>query len=87
MAKTSTHRLKFQSYPGSQAQEKIIASLNIRSNFLDIEELTSGDKKKSSPIDEQLEKLSLKFTFKSSARAITGSPSLPIGEFYIDDLY
>ena len=68
-------------------QEKIIASLNIRSNFLDIEELTSGDKKKSAPIDEQIEKLSLKFTFRSSARAITGSPNLPIGEFYIDDLY
>jgi hypothetical protein len=68
-------------------QEKIIASLNIRSNFLDIEELTSGDKKKSAPIDEQIEKLSLKFTFKSSGRAITESPNLPIGEFYIDDLY
>jgi len=68
-------------------QEKIIASLNIRSNFFDIEELTSSNKQKSKPVDEQLENLSLKFTFKSSARAFTESPNLPIGEFYIDDLY
>jgi len=67
--------------------KSIVATLNVRSNFLDIEELTSGNKEKSKPVDEQIEKLSLKFTFKSSARAFTESPNLPIGEFFIDDFY
>ena len=67
-------------------KDQVIAVLNIKSNFLDIEELTSGNKQKSKPIDEQIEKMSMKFTFKSSARAFTESPNLPVGEFFIDDL-
>lgn len=68
-------------------KDQIIAALTIKSNFLDLEELTSGNKEKSKPFDEQIEKLNMKFTFKSSAKAFTESPNLPVGEFFIDDLY
>ena len=69
------------------SKDEVIAILNINSHFLDVEELTSGDKEKRKPVDEQIEKLSMTFTFKSSARAFTESPNLPVGEFFIDNLY
>lgn len=60
--------------------------LEIHSRLLDIHELTSGDPEKK-PVDEQIENLSLKLKFLSSARALTESPHLPKGEFFIEDLY
>ncbi len=68
-------------------KDPVTAVLNIKSNFLNVEELTSGNKEKQKPVDEQIENLSMKFTFKSSAKAFTESPNLPVGEFFIDDLY
>lgn len=67
-------------------KDEVKAVINIKSKMFDIKELTSVDKK-SKPIDEQIENLSLKFSFKSSARAFTESKNLPEGEFFIDDLY
>ncbi len=64
----------------------VVSDLTIKSRHLDIKELTSGDKNKK-PVDEQINNLSLKLKFKSSARAITESPNLPIGEFFIENLY
>ncbi len=64
----------------------IETDLSISSKMLDIKQLTSG-KKGGEPIDEQIENLSLNLKFLSSARALTESPSLPIGEFFITDLY
>jgi hypothetical protein len=63
------------------------ANLNIRSTFLDLEQLTSHDTANSKPVDEQIENLNMDFAFKSTARAFTESPNLPIGEFFIDNLY
>ncbi|MBA3971640.1 MAG: hypothetical protein H0X46_05755, partial [Bacteroidetes bacterium] len=65
----------------------VTASLLINSGFLDIHELTNTKKEGAKIIDEQVEKLSMKFSFKSSAKAFTESPTLPIGEFFIDNLY
>jgi hypothetical protein len=59
--------------------------LSISSNFLDLFELTGSDSTKS--IDEQIENLSLDFDFKSTAKALTESPNLPVGEFFIENLY
>ena len=59
--------------------------LSIKSKFLDIYELTGSDSAKS--FDEQIENLSLDLDFKSSAKAITESPNLPIGEFFVENLY
>jgi hypothetical protein len=63
----------------------VITDLNIKSKYLDLYELTGSDSLKS--FDEQIKNLSLKLEFKSSARAFTESPNLPIGEFFIKDLY
>ena len=64
----------------------VTTDLRIKSNYLDIRELTSNDKK-AKPVDEQIENLSLKLKFLSSAKAITESKTLPLGEFFIEDLY
>jgi len=64
---------------------EVETDLNIRSHFIDIEELTSTEKNKG--VDEQIENLRMNLKFVSSAKAISESPSLPIGEFFIDDLY
>jgi hypothetical protein len=63
----------------------VLADLNVRSKFLNINELTATDDKEG--IDEEIEGLRLKLKFNSSARAITESPNLPIGEFFVEDLY
>lgn len=63
----------------------VTTDLNIQSKFIDIKELTAIKDKKG--IDEQIENLQLKLKFNSSAKAITESPYLPIGEFYVEDLY
>jgi hypothetical protein len=63
------------------------STLNIDSKFLDLFELTNNGMDDSKPFDEQIENLSMKLAFKSSAKAITESPYLPVGEFFIEDLY
>ena len=65
----------------------VTATLFLKSNLLDIRQLTSGDTTKRKPIDEQIRDLSMKFKFNSSARAFTESPNLPVGEFFIEDLH
>lgn len=64
----------------------VTAQLAIQSKMLDIKELTSGDSAVA-PVNEQIRDFSMKLKFNSSARAFTESPNLPIGEFFIDDLY
>ena len=58
--------------------------LKIAGNLIDIYELTGSD---STAFDEQITDLSLDLDFKSSARAFTESPNLPIGEFFIENLH
>lgn len=58
--------------------------LEIKSDFLDVYELTGAD---SNAVNEQIKNLSLGLDFKSSAKALTESPTLPIGEFFIENLY
>ncbi len=58
--------------------------LNIESKLIDFYELTGSD---STSFDEQITELSLGLDFKSSARAFTESPNLPIGEFFIEKLH
>ncbi|MEM8894554.1 MAG: AsmA-like C-terminal region-containing protein, partial [Bacteroidota bacterium] len=61
------------------------AVLDIKSELIDIYELTSNESD-SSGFNEQIRDLDLSFKFNSSARAITESPNLPIGEFFIEQL-
>lgn len=64
----------------------VTTDLIIKSAFLDVYELTSGDKT-TKPVDEQIENLSLKLKFLCSAKAVTESVNLPVGELFIDDFY
>lgn len=61
------------------------AKLNIASNEINITELTSAKGEK--VVNEVIKDLEMKLLFKSSAKAMTESPHLPIGEFFIDDFY
>jgi hypothetical protein len=65
----------------------VTASLDIQSSLLDIKELTSHDTLKSKAINEKITNLKMKLKFNSSARAFTESPNLPVGEFFIEDLF
>ncbi len=68
------------------SSDLVSTDLKIKSKFLDIKELTSGDKNVK-PFDEQIKNLSLKLKFLSSAKAISESKTLPLGEFFIEDLH
>lgn len=67
--------------------DPVTANLVIQSTRLNIKELTSGDTLKQQPVDELITDLKMNLKFNSSARAFTESPNLPVGEFFIDDLY
>lgn len=58
--------------------------LKIEGKLIDLYELTGSD---STAVDEQISNLSLDLDFKSSARAFTESPNLPVGEFFIENLH
>ena len=62
------------------------AVLDITSSKIDLNELTTlkGD---SAVIEEVITDFRTRFKFKSSARAFTESPNLPIGEFFIEQLH
>jgi hypothetical protein len=64
----------------------VTTDLKIKSKLFDIAELTKTKDGKIG-VDEQIDNLSLNLKFLSSAKAITESPSLPIGEFFIENLY
>ncbi len=68
------------------SSDLVSTDLKIKSKFLDIKELTSGDKNVK-PFDEQIKNLSLNLKFLSSAKAISESKTLPLGEFFVEDLH
>jgi hypothetical protein len=65
--------------------DEVVSDLKIKSKYLDLFELTGNDSVKS--FNEQIENLSLNLKFNSSAQAFTAPTNLPIGEFFIEDLY
>ena len=67
-----------------QTNKPIQTKLNIKSNLLNLYELTGFD---STAINEQIKNLRLQLNFKSSAKNLTAFENLPVGEFYIEDLY
>lgn len=64
----------------------ISVKTSIRSTNLNLEELTKMPKDSTSSTKEKIKNLVLDLHFNSSAKAITESPNLPIGEFFIDKL-
>ena len=65
----------------------VTTELNIKSNFIDIKELTTNEAEKEKGINEEIKNLRLKLKFLSSAKALSESKTLPIGEFFIEDLH
>jgi len=65
----------------------VTTHLEIASKKLDVKQLTGTNAAGDGGVDEIVENLSLKFTFKSTAKAFTESKYLPEGEFFLDDLY
>lgn len=65
----------------------IEAHLDIASKTIDLAEITNYSEKDSTGIDEKIEDLKVGLSFNSSARAITESEHLPVGEFFIDRLH
>lgn len=63
------------------------AHLDLKSNLIDLTEITKYSKKTGKGIDEQIQDLSAGFSFKSSAKKMTESKYLPRGEFFVDSLY
>lgn len=65
------------------------AHLDIKSNYLDIAELTGFTAQDSTQtgFDEQVKNLSLGLSFVGSAKDFTESEYLPNGEFFVDSLY
>lgn len=61
------------------------AHLNIASDEINITELTAAKGEK--VVKEVISDMEMKLTFNSSAKAMTESPHLPIGEFFIDDFH
>ncbi len=64
----------------------ISSDLKIKSKLVDLAELTKQKDGKVG-LNEQINNLSLKIKFLGNAKIIAESPTLPIGEFFIEDLY
>ncbi len=65
----------------------VTTNLAISSKYLDIQELTNTGEAGNKPVNEQIENFRAKLALKCSAKAISESPNLPVGEFFIEDLY
>lgn len=63
----------------------VVADLVIQSNRIDLNQLTGA--KGEHVVEEDIKNLRLGLRFESSARALTESPYLPVGEFFIRDFY
>ncbi|MFT6035780.1 MAG: hypothetical protein ACI9XJ_001354 [Marivirga sp.] len=70
-----------------QTSTPLVAKLAIKSNILDLAELTGYTTADSVGINERIENLSLTFSFNALGNAFRAFKHLPKGEFFIDDLY
>ena len=68
-------------------KDSIWVDLKLKSDLLDIAELTYDNSTKKAAIDEQIQDLRLDVGLNSSAFAFTESPNLPVGEFFIRELH
>lgn len=66
---------------------QVTADLVIESKLLDITEMTTTGDPEVKPVDEQIDDFRMKLKFISTAKNFTESINLPVGEFFIDDLY
>jgi len=65
----------------------VSAHLEIKSEVLDLAEITKYSEQDSTGVNEQIKNLSLAFSFNALGNAFTEFTHLPKGEFFIDNLY
>lgn len=70
-----------------QSNDEVFSEIHIKSKLLDFKELTANDTIKRKPFDEKIRNLKLDLAFKGAANTFLQSKSLPIGSYYIQDLY
>ena len=68
-------------------EEPVEAHMDIKSNLIDVAELTEYSAKDSLGVNEKIKNLSLGFSFKALGNAFTEYKYLPIGEFFVDSLF
>ncbi|NRA51857.1 MAG: hypothetical protein HRU12_22250, partial [Phaeodactylibacter sp.] len=70
-----------------QLDTPVEAALEIRSDLLDISELTGFAQGDSTGIDEQIENFNIALKFSSTAAGLTSYAYLPKGEFFVEGLH
>jgi len=69
------------------SSDEIVANLAIKSKLIDLGELANSEKTDTSAINEKINDLTMQLKFISSARSFTESANLPVGEFFMENLY
>ncbi|MDR6968698.1 hypothetical protein J2X31_002724 [Flavobacterium arsenatis] len=70
-----------------KTNQEVKARVQIDSKELDLKQLTSFDTTKLKPIDENIKNLRLGLRFKGDANTFIQSKNIPLGNFFIEDLY
>lgn len=68
-------------------EHQVKTNLNVSTRGIDLEELTTMGLPNEQPVTEHIEFARANLGFVSSAKALTESPNLPVGEFFIYDLF
>lgn len=67
--------------------KEITTDVIVESKLLDITQITTTGNPESEPVDEKIDDFRMRLKFVSTAKSFTESINLPVGEFFIDDLY
>jgi hypothetical protein len=60
-------------------------ALKLKSKLIDLKELTTTGKQGEKVVDEKIKSLEIDLSFFASAKSLTESPNLPVGDFYINN--
>lgn len=66
--------------------KEVTTNIKVKANFIDLFELTNNTTDSANAINEQIKNLHMDLSLISSAKALTESPNLPVGEFLIKNL-
>lgn len=70
-----------------KTNQEVSAKMQIAAKELDIKQLSSFDVTKLKPIDENIKDLRLGLGFNGAANTFIQSKNIPLGDFYIEELY
>ena len=70
-----------------QTNGEVVSEIYVKSKLLDFNELSAYDTIKQKPFDEKIRNLKLNLAFKGAANTFLKSKSLPVGNYFIKDLY